>query len=276
MCADASDTRPFARIVTVLADKNQHLVARPLSDEATQHRASFKNIFKSSGEATQHRASFKNIFNSDLPNNSSSRPLCSDPESRFKAWLVLKRLNVLQTWWRIMVFDDKNGCLINKALKRLDSVTNIGEVPQVSSSEMMNGQAQVRKMLAFKDIRQIVQFSDDSPKVMLKFNSDQRPYHIEFLDILQRNDFIATMRKVMPTESFVLRRLPTVAKSGMRAADYNISGVNEQSMPQMFQGICFKLAQQLDRTRTECIRISRLRALSDTGNPLLSICAYIM
>ena len=49
-----------------------------------------------------------------------------------------------------------------------------------------------------------------------------------------------------------------------QAPDYQLAGVPDSVLPDFWRGVAIKLAHQLDRTRTECIRISRLKAMSDT------------
>jgi hypothetical protein len=40
-------------------------------------------------------------------------------------------------------------------------------------------------------------------------------------------------------------------------------GVPKKDLPAFYRGLAFLLTMQLDRTRTECIRVSRLKSLTD-------------
>jgi hypothetical protein len=46
--------------------------------------------------------------------------------------------------------------------------------------------------------------------------------------------------------------------------DMHVTGVPEEHLPAFYRGLSLLLTTQLDRTRTECIRVSRLKSLTDT------------
>ena len=48
-------------------------------------------------------------------------------------------------------------------------------------------------------------------------------------------------------------------------SDYHLEGVPLQDLADFWQGVAIKMAHQFDRTRTESIRISNLKALTDRG-----------
>jgi hypothetical protein len=73
--------------------------------------------------------------------NASSEivPSHSDVTSKgAKAWLVRKRLNLLQIWWRVLVIDPESNCIINKQMD-FSSIPDVDSAPAISQDEMLHG-----------------------------------------------------------------------------------------------------------------------------------------
>jgi len=100
-----------------------------------------------------------------LRNATSSR---KSFDVRPKVWLVRKRLNVMQTWWRVLVIDPQSMCLINKVPASIhDAHTHTRKhthtvqhsVPVLSQEEMLEGKATERKRLKIDSILQVISHS---------------------------------------------------------------------------------------------------------------------
>ena len=235
----------------------------------TEHSSSARNLSMKLFNM-EHSSSMKDlwggrdsVFNrsrrrSSLGSNSS----LSDKSVR--AWLVQKRLNVVQTWWRSLVVDLEQGVIINKALHRLNTASAVVDAPKVQHAELLHGRAVVRKVLKMADIMQVIQYHNDSSKVTIKFKTEQRPYKIEFLDATQRKDFIRFIGRVVPPSNILVRKPPISLQTNLRESEFQIKGIPVTILATFYHGVALRMAHLLDQTRTECIRISRLRALSDT------------
>ena len=188
-----------------------------------------------------------------------------------KAWLVRKRLNVMQSFWRVLIIDPHSKMIINKALDSLDKKKNedVGNFPRLTQEQMLEGKATVRKRLELKFVLQLVQYSEESLHITLKFSNEQRPYKIEFNDVIDRDEFVLHMRKFLSPSSFVSRNIKALRVSTFENSDMQVEGIPEYSLPLFWQGVALQIAQEYDRSRTECVRISRLKALSDTDSLLL-------
>ena len=187
--------------------------------------------------------------------------------SKAKGYLVRKRLNRLQTWWRVIVIDAASGSILNKQLSSLDTHSSLDESPVVSQEEMLTGAAILRKRIDISAISQVINFSSRSSKTVLKFKTQQRPYEIEFLSSLERDDFSKTLSKLIPKSFFSFREPPRAETSNILDSHFTLEcGLDEISLSNFWQGVALKMAHILDRTRTECIRISRLKALSDKSS----------
>ena len=136
--------------------------------------------------------------------------------------------------------------------------------------QLLDADVQERKQLDFDDLAQVIQYSDTNPAVTLKFLSAQRPYQIEFLRSSERNEFLNMLRTHLKAELFQARIPPAMDfDNKIKPADFEIVDVPSPLLPLFYQGLALKMTLQLDRARTECIRISRLKALSDTDSLML-------
>ena len=201
-------------------------------------------------------------------------PLRSSGRQR-KAWLVRKRLNMLQTWWRVLIIDATTHSLINTIPRSLETTRlNNDQVPSITHEEMIHVESStVRKTLDILSISEVIRFSDASLAITLKFNSEQRPYQIEFLDQAQRDDFCDNLAKSLgPHSSFVYRKLPTgqmAIPTTVHPRDWRVGDADAGTLAKMWQGVAINLANTLERARTESIRISRLKALTDQASLML-------
>jgi hypothetical protein len=195
-----------------------------------------------------------------------------------KAWLVRKRLNMVQTWWRVLIVDATTHTIINTIPHGLEEthLSNLndgGQVPSITHEEMIHGESTVRKTLDISSISAVISHSDSSLAITLKFNSAQRPYQIEFLDKVQRDDFCAHLTKFLGAHStLVYRKLPTeqnAIPTSVHSRDWRVGDVNEGTLAKMWQGVAINLSNTLERARTESIRISRLKALTDQASLML-------
>jgi hypothetical protein len=204
----------------------------------------------------------------------------ASPEQR-KAWLVRKRLNMLQTWWRVLIVDATTHSIINTIPRGLEetrsSNLNHGcQVPSITHKEMIHGESSVRKTIDIFSISAVISHSDSSLAITLKFKSAQRPYQIEFLDKVQRDDFCAHLAKFLGSHStIVYRHLPTEQNAiamSVHARDWRVGDADEGTLAEMWQGVAINLSKTLERARTESIRISRLKALTDQTSLMLFHC----
>jgi hypothetical protein len=68
------------------------------------------------------------------------------------------------------------------------------KVPNFSETELLAMTSEVRKVLLFDDLANIIQHSEKSKRIAIKFVGEQRMFHIEFLSIAERDDFLAYLR----------------------------------------------------------------------------------
>ena len=188
-----------------------------------------------------------------------------------KAWLVRKRLNMVQTWWRVLIVDTATNCIINtipQCLEKLQLAHD--EVPSLTQEQMTQDESTVRKKLDISTVHQIIRYSEDSLMLRLKFNNAQRPYDVEFIDTGQRDEFCLHLAKRIDHSCFVFRKLPpTAARHRMHAQDCRVGDADDHALSGLWQGIAIDLALTLERARTEGIRMSRLKALTDRDSLLL-------
>ena len=209
----------------------------------------------------------------------SAPPLKRFSDLQRKAWLVRKRLNMVQTWWRVLVIDSTMNSLINTIphgleTTRLNNLNHDDQVPSITYEEMIDTESStVRKTLDIFSISEVISFSDASLAITLKFKSAQRPYQIEFLDQVQRNDFCTHLAQFLgPHSSFVYRKLPIeqmAIPTSAHSREWRVGDADEGTLAKMWQGVAMNLANTLERVRTESIRISRLKALTDQASLML-------
>jgi len=113
---------------------------------------------------------------------------------------------------------------------------------------------------------QVISNSHPNLKVVLKFHEGQRPYQIEFLNATELDEFVRYMSKFIPASRFIARKVPTVAivSNIAKSRDFELAGVSCTSLSDVWQGVALQMAHQFDRTRTECVRVSNLKAISET------------
>jgi len=68
------------------------------------------------------------------------------------------------------------------------------EVSSISEPELLGMTSEHRKELLFDDLATVIQNSEKSMRITIKFVSKQRTYHIEFLSIAERDDFLKYLR----------------------------------------------------------------------------------
>jgi hypothetical protein len=90
---------------------------------------------------------------------------------------------------------------------------------------------------------------------------------------VQRDDFCAHLAKFLgPHSSFVYRKLPAgqiAIPTSVHARDWRVGDADEGTLAKMWHGVAINLANTLERARTESIRISRLKALTDQASLML-------
>lgn len=194
------------------------------------------------------------------------------------AWMVRKRLNLLQTDWRCIEVDCKTRAIVNKKAKNLkvkkvaQADGKLKESPVVTKEQMLDAsKADERKRLPFDDLMHVIQYSQTSVRVTLTFISKQKPYQIYFQDVTARDDFLELLKKNLNKKVFQTRFPPEYDYDNViRLEDIEIAGVpTTQDLSAFYRGLAHKLALQLDRTQTECIRLSLLKALTDTDALML-------
>ena len=189
-----------------------------------------------------------------------------------RAWLVMKRLNMLQCDWRCIEINPPERCFINKLLPRSASEQpqsrSAAYTPQVTEQQMLE-HGDVRKRLNFDDIEQVNRHALDL-RVTITFLTAQRPYQMEFSQARERDEFLNFLRQFISKDVFKAKTFFEEKKDNtIREDDLTLMGRGGSEVPDLeladfYRGLCLKLTIQLDRTRTECIRLSRLRALTDT------------
>jgi CRP-like cAMP-binding protein len=191
------------------------------------------------------------------------------------AWMVKKRLNMLQTSWRCMKVDCKNRVIVNKEIKGLKLIKvrgpdGVTDAPVVPEEQMLDTSGE-KKLLPFDDLGQIIQYSETSLQVTLKFISNQRPYQIFFQDVKGRDGFLSLLKRNLDNQVFQARSLPLFKYDNtIELEDIEIAGLKKtQELSSFYRGLAHKLVLQLDRTQTECIRFGLLKALTDTDALLL-------
>ena len=85
------------------------------------------------------------------------------------------------------------------------------KVPNFSETELLVMTSEVRKVLLFDDLGAVIQHSEKSMRITIKFIGEQRTFHIEFLSIAERDDFLAYLRIHLqrPQVSFFFLSLST-------------------------------------------------------------------
>jgi len=204
-----------------------------------------------------------------------------------RAWLVMKRLNMVQYDWRCIEVDPVERCFRNKipmlpgsseagkpqamTMGLLQKSNSMARKPRVTEKELLSFDT-VRKTLYFDDIALVNRHELDL-RVTIQFHSGQKPYNIEFSFSRERDEFLGVLRQNVSRDVFQAKLMHNDARSGKRRGldedNFILMGRGGEAVPEaelatFYRGLCLKLTIQLDRTRTECIRISRLKALTDT------------
>jgi len=101
---------------------------------------------------------------------------------------------------------------------------------------MLDSPAAERKRLQFDDLAQVIQYSETSLRVTLKFHSLQKPYQIEFLCTSERNDFIKMLRQHLAHVVFQADILKSLLAA--HCTTYRISAAACCSMLQRVAAYC--------------------------------------
>lgn len=116
------------------------------------------------------------------------------------AWLIVKRLNLLQSGWRVLVLDRESKCIINRALDSLRHLhANTANPPHVEKKEMLLGLGVERKRFSIDSIEQVIRYRKGlSNELKLTFKTRQRPYQLEFIDEQECSSFCSKLQDLMP------------------------------------------------------------------------------
>jgi hypothetical protein len=183
--------------------------------------------------------------------------------SQCGAWMVKKRLNLLQTSWRCMKVDCTNRVIVNKKIKGLKLIKVRGDdgiltdAPVVPEEQMLDTSGE-RNALPFDDLWQIIQYSETSLQVTLKFISNQRPYQIFFQDVKERDGFVNLLKRNIDNQVFHARSKPLYKYAPNIEASRSIGGV---STPTNINGLA---SPRSERARCDCWKFLK-RALEKLG-----------
>jgi hypothetical protein len=176
----------------------------------TKHSFAFRARSAVSARVLRSGQSAERLFDiqcpkAKSPNPSSNRNSNSNvkaeglnaapPGPTKRAWVVKKRLNMLQNDWRCLEVDGTQRVIYNKKITdafiarlRLDGV------PEISQTELLAMSSQLRKTLQFDDLATIIQHSEASKRITIRFRSAHAPYQIEFVSNAELDDFLAYLR----------------------------------------------------------------------------------
>ena len=199
-----------------------------------------------------------------------------------RAFVVKKKLNVLQHNWRCLQVECGLRELFNKSIPEVEEKSSTMAVfgrkirggdmmplmPEWVHEERLLALTTVRKRLSFEDIAEVVftaapvqRFSDSASsilaaqpatgrnlKVTLRFQGKQKPYHLEFLRITDRDDFVALLRQHLAPNVFRQRVTSVTKPDTLNVIQNNhceIAGVPVDKLPLLFRGMAHKLTLQV-------------------------------
>ncbi len=197
-----------------------------------------------------------------------------------RAWLVKKKLNKLQSDWRCIEVDCERKHIINKKIPQ-NMLREKTAIPCVSEQQLLESKEEARKKLPFGWLTEIHHTHLKEPaksgtqsryRVGLFFSNNQKPYQIEFVNMNDRHEFLSLLEKHVDKKVFKTAVCPLVFGNNTIKRDHiDIMGVPREQLHIFYQGLALNLALQVERTQTESLRISGLKALTDTDS-LLQIC----
>ena len=112
-----------------------------------------------------------------------------------RAWVVKKRLNMLQNDWRCLEVDGTQRVIYNKKITdALIARLRFDSVPGISEMELLAMSSELRRTLQFDDLATIIKHSEASKRITIRFRSAHAPYQIEFVSNAELDGFLAYLR----------------------------------------------------------------------------------
>ena len=187
---------------------------------------------------------------------------------------ALLKCDQLQSAWRVLILDTESKvitCKKHVGLERLPAPVSSSKIVKLTQEQLLKGEGNLRRALPVSDIIQVHQYTGgDCSKILISFKIDsfaskQKSWSLEFAEADDHDDFVEQLKMLMDESFFFIRKQynedsdkqPIIFK-------FRPKGVPEELLPDFWQGVALRLAHDFDRTRTEVIRISRLKSLTDT------------
>jgi hypothetical protein len=109
---------------------------------------------------------------------------------------------------------------------------------------------------------------DNCTKIQLSFKIDSctaksKFWTLTFVEPHEHDDFLNELRKVLDESYFFIHKKHKNEFKPI-TLEFRPTGVPEELLVDFWQGVALGLAHEVDRARTEVIRISQLKSLTDT------------